>query len=136
MQTTTYQPAHAAQMPPILRYLDVVILALGVVIALALGAPALGCLVGAGGWLLQRVVQTVDRRATAKIDDSLRRAGVSSFEAFGRIWLLAGAIVIAAVAGGRKDGLAAAIVVFATYSVAFAMRLMSGPPPARGEGQR
>jgi hypothetical protein len=44
---------------------------------------------------------------------------------------LAGAIVLAAVVGGRKDGLAAAITVFATYSVAFGLRIINGPPSER-----
>ncbi len=35
--------------------------------------------------------------------------GVGLVEAFGRIWLLAGAIVLAGVVGGRADGLAAAV---------------------------
>ncbi len=76
-------------------------------------------------------MQLIDRRLTARIEDSLRRAGVRSAEGFGRIWLLAGAIIVAAVAGGRKDGLAAAIIICAAYSVAFVIRLMSGPPPER-----
>ena len=41
---------------------------------------------------------------------------VRLFESFGRIWLLAGAIIIAGVAGGRKDGLTAAIVIVGAYS--------------------
>ncbi len=70
-----------------------------------------GMHVGALGWILQRGVQLIDRRLTAGIEDSLRRAGIRSAEGFGRIWLLAGAIIVAAVAGGRKDGLAAAIII-------------------------
>ncbi len=54
------------------------------------------------------------------------RLGLSLFEAFGRIWLLAGAIILAGAAGGRADGLTAALVIFAAYSVAFAIRVVSG----------
>ena len=54
--------------------------------------------------------------------------GLNLFEAFGRIWLLAGAIMLAGVAGGRADGLTAALVIFAAYSVAFAIRVLSGKP--------
>ncbi len=114
-----------------LAYADVIVVVVGAVVALLLGAPTLGCVVGALGWILQRVVQVVDRRLTARVEDSLRRAGYRSAEAFGRIWLLAGAIILAAVVGGRKDGLAAAITIFAGYSVAFVIRVMSGPPPER-----
>jgi hypothetical protein len=128
--TTLYQNAHSPERVTVnaFKFLDVPFVVIGAIIALVLGAPALGVIVGAAGWLLQRGLQVVDRGFTARIDDSLRRAGIRSAEAFGRIWLLAGAIIVAAVAGGRKDGLAAAITVFATYSVAFGLRIINGPP--------
>jgi hypothetical protein len=127
---TLYQNAHSSERVTVnaLANADVIVVVIGSIVAVLLGAPTLGCAVGALGWILQRAMQAVDRRLTARVEDSLRRAGIRSAEAFGRIWLLAGAIIVAAVAGGRKDGLAAAIVVFAGYSVAFAIRLMSGPP--------
>jgi uncharacterized MAPEG superfamily protein len=119
-----------------LRYLDVVIVVIAAIPALALGAPVLGYVIGAAGWILQRLLQLTDRRLTSRVDDPVRRAGFSTFEAFGRIWLLAIAIIVAGVAGGRNDGLTAAIVVFGAYSVAFVIRLVSGRPPARGEVAR
>jgi hypothetical protein len=129
--TTLYQNAHSPERaaPSALQYLDVIFVVLGAIIALILGAPSLGVIVGAAGWLLQRALQMTDRRITARVDDSLRRAGVRLFEAFGRIFLLAAAIIIAGLAGGRQDGLAATLVVLGGYSVAFVVRLISGPPP-------
>jgi hypothetical protein len=131
--TTLYQNALSSERVAMsaLQYLDVIFVIVGAVIALIVGAPSLGVIVGALGWILQRAMQVVDTRLTARVDDSLRRAGVRTFEAFGRIWLLAGAIIVSAVVGDRKDGLAAAVVIFAAYSVAFVIRLMSGPPPER-----
>jgi hypothetical protein len=131
--TTLYQNAHSPERVTVnaFKFLDVPFVVIGAIIALVLGAPALGVIVGAAGWLLQRGLQVVDRGMTARIDDSLRRAGIRSAEAFGRIWLLAGAIILAAVIGGRKDGLAAAITVFAAYSVAFGLRIINGPPSER-----
>jgi hypothetical protein len=132
--TTLYQNAHSPERVAISarKYLDLVIVAVATVPALALGAPVLGYLVGAAAWFVQRALQAFDLRQTANIDDSLRRAGVRTFEAFGRIWLLAGAIVLAAVVGTHKDGLTAALVICLAYSVAFVTRLMSGPPQAEG----
>ncbi len=131
--TTLYQNAHSSERGALraFQYLDVVIVVIGAIPALILGAPSVGVLVGAAGWLLQRVLQVVDRRFTAGMRDPTRQVGVHVTEAFGRIWLLAGAIVIAAVAGGRKDGLAAALLIFAAYSVAFAVRILNGQPPER-----
>ena len=110
----------------VLRYLDVVVVAIVAVPAIALGAPALGYLVGAAGWILQRIIAATDRRWIRKLDGRTQ-LGVNLFEAFGRIWLLAAAIVIAGVVT-RADGLTAALVIFGAYSVAFVIRVISGPP--------
>jgi hypothetical protein len=112
-----------------LKYLDVVVVLVAAAPAIALGAPTFGYIVGAGGWILQRAVQVVDRQWAARLREATTQLGVHLFEAFGRIWLLAGAIILAGVAGGRADGLTAAIVIFGAYSVAFGVRLISGPPP-------
>jgi hypothetical protein len=117
----------------ILRYLDVLLVVLAVPVALALGAPAVGVLVSAGAWLMQRALARVGQRWIAGRGDDAR-FGLNLVDGFGRIWLLAGAIVLAAVIGGRRDGLAAALLIFCAYSIAFAMRLVSGRP--LGEPQR
>jgi len=108
------------------RCLDVVLVVLATPIALALGAPALGVLIGAGAWLLQRVLAQLDRRWIRNATEPRTQLGLNLFEAFGRIWLLAAAIIIAGVAGGRADGLACALLIFGAYSVAFAVRVIAG----------
>ncbi len=116
----------------ILRYLDVALVLLAAVPALALGAPALGYAIGAGAWIVQRALAQFDRRWVGRAAEPRAQLGFNLFEAFGRIWLLAGAIVIAGVAGGRADGLTAAVTIFCAYSVAFAIRVLSGPPARPG----
>jgi hypothetical protein len=115
------------------QYLDVVLVVLAVPVALALGAPAVGVLVSAAAWLIQRLLARAGQRWIAGRGADAR-FGLNLVDGFGRIWLLAGAIVLAAVVGGRRDGLAAALLIFCAYSIAFAMRLISGRP--RGELQR
>ncbi len=115
--------------------LDVALVAIAAPVALALGAPALGYLVGAGAWILQRIVAQVDRRWVNQATAPKTQLGFNLFEAFGRIWLLAGAIVLAGVVGGRADGLTAALVIFGAYSVAFAVRVLSGPPQPKASPQ-
>jgi hypothetical protein len=110
----------------IARNLDVALVLLLAAPAIALGAPSFGFAVGAVAWIAQRILQSADRRLIGRIKEP--RFGVNLFEAFGRIWLLAGAIVLAGVAGGRPDGLTAAVVIFAAYSIAFAIRIVSGRP--------
>lgn len=137
--TTLYQNAHSPERVTVnaLKFLDVPLVVIGAIVALVLGAPSLGVIVGAAGWILQRAIQVMDRRYTGRLRDPVRQVGVNVTESFGRIWLLAGAIIVSGVAGGRKDGLAAAVLIFAAYSVAFAMRIASGPPPERNlEGER
>jgi hypothetical protein len=130
---TLYQNAHSSERGAFsaFQYLDVLIVVIGAIPALILGAPAVGIIVGGAGWLLQRAVQVVDRRFTDRMRDPTRQVGVHVTEAFGRIWLLAGAIIVADVAGGSRDGLAAALLIFAAYTVAFAVRIMNGQPPER-----
>jgi hypothetical protein len=112
----------------VLRFLDVAVVLIGLVPALVLGAPVLGLLMGVGGWVVQRVIAEVDRRWTRKVTKPVRQLGVSLFEGFARIWLLAGVIVIAAVIGGRRDGLTASLVILAAYTVAFGVKVLTGPP--------
>jgi hypothetical protein len=124
-------PAAVRSPIELLRYLDVVLVAIATPVALALGAPTLGVAVGAAAWLAQRLLAQFDRRLIEGTE--LRaRFGVNLVESFGRIWLLAGAIVIAAVAGGRSDGLAASLMIFGAYSIAFALRLVDGRPGGPG----
>jgi hypothetical protein len=112
-----------------LRYIDVVFAVIAAAVAIALGAPVLGCALGAGAWVLQRVVQAADRTWARRMREPRAALGVSLFERFGRIWLLAGAIVVAGLAGSRQDGLAAAIIIFCAYTIRFVIGLVSGPPP-------
>lgn len=132
------QDHQARQLGSALRYLDVIVVVVAVVPGLFLGAPAFGFLVGVVAWLLQRAVAHTDKRLIERATAPGRRLGFNLFEAFGRIWLLAGAIVIAGVAGSRADGLTAALVIFGAYSIAFAVKVVSGlsapsadVPPAR-----
>ena len=115
----------------VLQYLDVPVLLIALVPAIVLGAPLLGLVLGAVGWVVQRVIGEADRRWTRKVAEPLKQLGVTLFEGFARIWLLAGVIVIAAVVGGRRDGLTASLVIFGAYSVAFAIKVFTGPPQRR-----
>jgi hypothetical protein len=110
----------------LLRNLDVLAVLVATPVALALGAPTFGVLVGAGGWLLQRAMALFDRRLIVKAAEPGSRLGLNFIDAFGRIWLLAGAIVIAGAVGARRDGLAAALLILAAYSIAFAVRVARG----------
>jgi hypothetical protein len=130
--------AAGAEMPPsrslggqLVAGIDVVLVVVAAVVAIAAGAPALGAVIGAGGWILQRIVAFVDRRWADSMRTPRQQVTVSLFERFGRIWLLAGGIIAAGLIGGRRDGLTAALFVFVAYTVVFVIKLFSGPPEAR-----
>jgi hypothetical protein len=113
------------------RFVDVVLVVIVAPVALALGAPALGYAIGGGAWILQRIIAAHEGRWTLKLQEPRNRLAASLLAGFARIWLLAGAIIIAGVAAGRRDGLTAALVIFGAYSVAFVIRIFSGPPGKR-----
>lgn len=115
----------------LLQYLDILLVVLATPVALALGAPAFGLLIAVGAWLVQRVLAHTDRRWISKAREPRTQLGLNLAEAFGRIWLLVGAIVIAGVVGGRPDGLTAALTICGAYTVAFAIRVLTGPPPKK-----
>jgi hypothetical protein len=113
--------------------LDLVVLLVGVAIAVALGGPVFGLLVGAGGWLLQRGVAVANRTLIDRKVQPGWRLGPDFIDAFARIWLLVGAIIVAGAVGHHSDGLAAALVIAISYSVAFAVRIKRGRPPGGAE---
>jgi hypothetical protein len=108
------------------RNFDLVLVPLGAAVALLLGAPVFGVLVGAGAWLLQRALAVFDRALIVRAAEPGSRLGLNFVDGFARIWVLAGAIVIAGAVGHRRDGLAAALLIAAAYSLAFAVRLGRG----------
>ncbi len=110
----------------VLRNLDVVLVLIVMIPAIALGAPVLGYVIGAAGWILQRLIAATDQRWLRRVSEPIKQLGANLGEAFARIWLLAGAIVVAAVVGTRQDALTTALVIFGVYSVAFVIRLMAG----------
>lgn len=119
----------------VLLHLDVVAVILVTAPAIIIGAPVLGYVIGAVAWIVQRILAKTDRRWIKQAREPRTQLGLNLFEAFGRIWLLAGAIVAAGVIGGRADGLTSALTIFGAYSIAFMIKVVSGPPETRPAAQ-
>ncbi|MGZ6678731.1 MAG: hypothetical protein ACXVFK_00745 [Solirubrobacteraceae bacterium] len=109
------------------RWLDVILVVAVAPFALLMGAPALGYLVGAGAWVLTRVLATVVERRAAASDNPRTVAGIMLFMGLGRAWLLGLSILAVGLAGSRKDGLTAAIVVAAAFTLYLALGIALGP---------
>lgn len=103
----------------VLTYLDIVLVLVVAVPALALGAPELGYVVGAAAWIVQRIASVeIDRRLEA-VTELRRRLGLGVVSSMVRVWLLAVTIMVVGVAGSREDGLTAALVIFGAFSIHF-----------------
>lgn len=114
-----------------LLYLDIVLVLVAAVPALALGAPALGYTVGATAWIVLRLAQIRLDRHLLTVHDLRRRLGLGVAYSMTRVWLLAGAIILAGVAASRHDGLTAALVIFGAFSVNFLRNALEHMTQAR-----
>ena len=104
----------------LLPWLDLVVVPLAAVVALALGAPTLGVVVGAVAWIIARLTSVVVERKLEDVDDLRRRLALAVTYKMARVWVLAMAIIAVGVLGSREDGLAAALVIFGAFSLYFA----------------
>jgi hypothetical protein len=108
------------------RYLDVVLVVLAAPIVILLGGPALGYLVGAAVWLLQRVLEA-SLDAVARRSEPRRALGLRFASMIGRTWLVVIAILAVGLAAERADGFTAAVLCLAAYTVHLATALILRP---------
>ena len=104
----------------LLRYADLLLLAVALPIFLAAGWPMLGYAVAAAAWLVQHAILAVaDRTSAASLarGDRRRALGIVAGATLGRVWLVALAILLVGVLGEREDGLAAAVLCLALVTV-------------------
>jgi hypothetical protein len=95
-----------------IRNLDIIALVVALPIFVATDASLLGYAAAGGAWLLGRVLmELADRRRRQALRARNRNAalGITAFATMGRVWILAGAILLVGLLGDREDGLAAAI---------------------------
>jgi len=105
-----------------LRFLDVgLVIATAPFVALA-GLPGLGYGLAAGAWILTRFgAEWLERRAG---DDPRARLGVHFAGMMARVWIVVCAVVAARVAGTRDDGIMAAVLSLAAFTVYLATSLL------------
>jgi hypothetical protein len=121
-----------------LRYLDVCLVLATAPFVLVGGLPLAGYLIGAGAWLLTRAGTAWVHARARTIGDPKVRAGLQVGGMMGRVWIVALAVILARYAGGKDDGIMAAALVLAAFTVYFLMSfitregpLQSGPSPQR-----
>ena len=108
------------------RYLDVVLVVLAAPFAILLGAPALGYLVGAGVWIVSRVLEAV-LEAQANRGDVRLAIGLRVGSMIGRVWIIGAAVLAVGLAADREDGFTAALVCLVAYTIHLATALILRP---------
>jgi diacylglycerol kinase len=114
-------------MANLLRYLDLVLLAVALPVFIAAGFPMAGYLGILGTWILIYGVELISNRAienaVAKRD---RRAAMGWLGATGlaRAWIVALAVLIIGLAAGKDAGLSAAVLAAILFTAHLGSRLL------------
>ncbi|HLM25778.1 MAG TPA: hypothetical protein VK304_02290 [Thermoleophilaceae bacterium] len=111
----------------VLRYLDLVLLAVALPVFVLAGLPLAGYAAAAVAWLLQRAIQhQAEKRARAS-DDPRTVAGLLAGSMLVRGWLVALAVFGVGMAADREDGLAAAVLAISLFTAYFSATMMTRP---------
>ncbi len=108
------------------RYLDVVLVVLAAPFVILLDLPVLGYAVGAGAWIVQRVIEAALDHAGRR-SDAKREIGLKFASMIARTWIVGIAILVVGTAGEREDGFTAAVLCLAAYTVHLATALVLRP---------
>ncbi|MGO9489986.1 MAG: hypothetical protein ACLQBB_13280 [Solirubrobacteraceae bacterium] len=124
----------------VVRYLDVCLVLATAPFVLIGGMPTLGYLIGAAAWILTRAGSAFLQSRAQRASDPKLRAGLMIAGLMGRVWLIALAVILARVVGSKDDGIMAAALVLAAFTVYFVMSFVTRPgsfgsPPTRPPAQ-
>ncbi len=111
----------------LLRYLDVVLVVAALPFVVLAGLPLLGYGVGAGAWILQRAASAAVEQRASRSPDVRRQIGLNVASSLARAWIVGLGILAVGLAGTRKDGLTAAVLVLVAFTVYFALALVLHP---------
>ncbi|MGH2762456.1 MAG: hypothetical protein ACRDLD_07735 [Thermoleophilaceae bacterium] len=114
-----------------LRYLDLVVMALALPIFIAADLPLAGWGGASGAWLVQRALQAgINRRARAS-DDPRTVAGLLTGSMIARGWLVAGTVFVIGLTE-REAGLTAAILAITLFTFYFSSQMLTRPFESEG----
>jgi hypothetical protein len=116
-----------------LRYLDVCLVLVTAPLVFAAGMPMVGYLIGAAAWLLTRLAAEALHARALRSPDPRVKAALHVGAMLGRVWIVALGVIAARYAGGTADGITAAVVVLAAFTVylLITIALRGGPVPPR-----
>jgi len=116
------------------HYLDVVLVIASAPFVLLGGLPRFGYLLAAGGWIVVRFAVEVVKRRAWSARGTGARAALHLTAIFGRVWMIALVILVARFAGSNADGITAAVVVLAAFTVELVISVALREPLAAGAG--
>jgi hypothetical protein len=110
----------------LLRYLDLLMVAVALLVFLLTGLPMAGWGAGAGAWVAQRGLQQYLERRAGASSDPRTVVGLLAGSMIGRGWFVAIAVFLVGL-NDNAAGLAAAVLVVALFTVYFTMRMILRP---------
>ena len=114
----------------LLAFFDVIVLVVAAPIMLLIGVPASGYAIGAGVWIALRAAGLgIDR--VVESADAQRQIGLRMAHMFGRLFVLAIAVIVARNAGGRDAGITCLAVVVFAYTMSLAVAAATRPLRSR-----
>jgi hypothetical protein len=109
----------------LLRWLDVILVVLAAPFVVLMDLPVLGYAVGALAWILNRGIGVWVERIAARQGDVRRAVGLNLGALIARSWLVGLSILAVGLAGEREDGLTAAVLLLAAFTLYFVTSLLT-----------
>jgi hypothetical protein len=109
------------------RWLDVILVVLAAPFVVLMDLPVLGYAAGALAWIANRAIGAlVERRAKAS-GDVRKAVGMNLGVLIARAWLVGLTILAVGLVGEREDGLTAALLLLAAFTLYFVTSLLLRP---------
>ena len=112
---------------PVVRHLELVLLAIALPVFLVGDLPILGWVVGGGAYVLQDAIRILVARRAVASDDVRTRVGLIAGSMIGRGWLVALTILLVGLADDNDAGLSAAVLFLALFTVHFTIQMILRP---------
>ena len=116
-----------AGLPAVVRYLDLVLLAVAAPILLLIGVPAVGYGAAAGAWLVLRIAGVGVDHYLRQMADARREISIRLGYLLARIFLLALAVILVRQGSGRDAGLTALLVIVFAFTVQLVISFLERP---------
>ena len=120
-----------------LRYLDLVLLAVALVVFLVAGLPIGGWLTAAAVWAMWRGIGWWSERKAAVATDPKRVAGIAAGSMIARGWLMAAILLSVGLLTEDEVGLSAAVLSVVLFTAWFTTKMILRPfePGSSGPGE-